>query len=109
MACYLVRVMKRSIAASERQFAEALPSSHSRADVGAHAIGSPYPHYAWEGYPKQRTASIFIVDGMKVRDSRVHNYLPRLNAAPEWRFTESPVTCQRLGRRCRSARARYAS
>ena len=66
--------MKRSIAASERQFTEALPSSHSRADVGAHAIGSPYPHYVWEGYPKQRTASIFIVDGMNVRDSRVHNY-----------------------------------
>src|SRR5947208_3630727 len=66
MACYLVRVMKRSIAASERQFAEALPSSHSRADVGAHAIGSPYPHYVWEGYPKQRTASIFIVDAPAV-------------------------------------------
>src|SRR5438034_4176529 len=60
MACYLVRVMKRSIAASERQFAEApvfaLPG---RCYAGAYAIGSPYPHYVWEGYPKQRTASIF--------------------------------------------------
>jgi len=50
--------MKRSIAASERQFAEA-PSSHSRADVTLAPTLSDHPHYVWEGYPKQRTASIF--------------------------------------------------
>src|SRR5437016_6220152 len=56
MACYLVRVMKRSIAASERQFAEApVFVCPGRCYAGAHAIGSPYPHYVWEGYPKQRT------------------------------------------------------
>ncbi len=100
--------MKRSIAASERQFAEA-PSSHSRADVTLAPTLSDHPHYVWEGYPKQRTASIFIVDGMNVRDSRVHNYLPRWNAAPEWRFTQSPVTCKGFGRPCHNATALYSS
>ena len=110
MACYLVRVMKRSIAASERQFAEALVFAFpGRCYAGAHAIGSPYPHYVWEGYPKQRTASIFIVDGMNVRDSRVHNYPPRWNAAPEWRFTQSPVTRKGFGRPCHNATALYSS
>src|SRR5947209_2331858 len=108
MACYLVRVMKRSIAASERQFAEApvfaFPGrcwrSRYRITTSALCVG---------GYPKQRTASIFIVDGMNVRDSRVYNYLPRWNAAPEWRFTQSPVTCKGFGRPCHNATALYSS
>jgi putative SOS response-associated peptidase YedK len=35
-----------------------------------------------KGYPEQRTASLRPVDGLNVRDSRVHNYPPRWNAAP---------------------------
>jgi putative SOS response-associated peptidase YedK len=36
----------------------------------------------WEGHPEQRALRYAIVDGINVRDSRVHNYPPRWNAAP---------------------------
>jgi SOS response associated peptidase (SRAP) len=74
--------MKRSIAASERQFAGALP--HSRADVtlaptlSNHYIRTMCGRVIQSGGPLRYS----IVDGMNVRDSRVHNYPPRWNAAP---------------------------
>jgi hypothetical protein len=73
--------MERSIAANERQFAEALTSSH-RCYAGAHAIGSLYPHMCGRVIQSSGPLRYSIVDGMNVRDSRVHNYPPRWNAAP---------------------------
>jgi putative SOS response-associated peptidase YedK len=35
-----------------------------------------------ENHPKQRPFRYAIVEGMTMRDSRVHNYPPRWNAAP---------------------------
>jgi hypothetical protein len=76
--------MDRSIAANERQFAEALPSSHSRADVTLAATLSDHYIRTMCGRVIQSSGPLrySIVDGTNVRDSRVHNYPPRWNAAP---------------------------
>src|SRR5258708_2874724 len=76
--------MDRSIAANERQFAEALPSSHSRADVPLAATLSDHYIRTMCGRVIQSSGPLrySIVDGTNVRDSRVHNYPPRWNAAP---------------------------
>jgi hypothetical protein len=40
-----------------------------------------------------------IVDGMNVRDSRVHNYPPRWNAAPSQELVRGRNTRSRRGKR----------
>jgi hypothetical protein len=50
---------------------------HRLTQTGVGTVGCLQTKHVREGYPEQRTASVRRVDGMNVRDSRVHNYLPR--------------------------------
>ena len=53
--------------------------------INAHRLTQQRHHVSGdvrEGHPEQRPIRSGIVDGMNVRDSRIHNYPPRWNAAP---------------------------
>ena len=76
--------MKDNRPGASRSFKEFTPPSLNRL-TAVMASGTMHPHIAIMcGRVVQSSGPIryAIVDGMNVRDSRVHNYPPRWNAAP---------------------------
>jgi putative SOS response-associated peptidase YedK len=70
---------------------EAVRRCRARLDVGGVLRGFADPRTPRGGFPFGRLA---IVDGMNVRDSRVHNYPPRWNAAPSQDLLGHPPQSQ---------------